>query len=61
MKKIEEFYNLHYKTVQMMDWSELTAKQKITLEKSRDYWSFKFKKAVNDFNISLLNKLKKTI
>ena len=49
MKELEDFYNNHYKTTDMMDWSELTEKQKKALENSREYWSYQLSRSIDDF------------
>jgi hypothetical protein len=61
MKELENFYNTHYKTDQMMDWSELTDKQKKALENSQEYWKFKLDNAIDDFRIACLKEVDKLI
>lgn len=61
MKELENFYNNNYKTDQMMDWSELTDKQKKALENSREYWSFQFNKALDDFKNACQKEVEKLI
>ena len=61
MKELENFYNNHYKTDQMMDWSELTDKQKKALENSREYWSFQINKALDDFKNACQKEVEKLI
>jgi DNA-binding MarR family transcriptional regulator len=61
MKELENLYNNHYKTKQMMDWSELTDKQKKALENSREYLSFQFNKALDDFKNDCQKEVEKLI
>lgn len=61
MKELENFYNNHYKTDQMMDWSELTEKQKKALENSQEYWKFKLDNAIDDFRLACLKEVDKLI
>jgi hypothetical protein len=61
MKELENFYNNHYKTDQMMDWSELTDKQKKALENSQEYWKLKLDNAIDDFRLACLKEVDKLI
>lgn len=57
MKQLESFYNDHFKTENMMDWSELTEEQKIKLSESLSYSSYKLNLAIQSLKKSLLNLL----
>jgi hypothetical protein len=61
MKDLENFYNNHYKTDQIMDWSELTEKQKNALEKSSEYWKHQLDNAIKDFRIACIKEMEKLI
>jgi hypothetical protein len=61
MKDLENFYNNHYKTDQIMDWSELTEKQKNALEKSSEYWKYQLDNAIKDFRIACIKEMEKLI
>jgi hypothetical protein len=49
MNELEYFYNNHFKTPDMMDWTELTDKQKKTLENCGQYSTYKLKEAIINF------------
>jgi len=59
MKELENFYNNHYKTSEMMDWSELTERQKQALEKSGEYWKFQLDIATDNFTLACLKEIDK--
>lgn len=64
MKELEYFYNNHYRTPDMMLWSQLTAKQKEALENCPEYLSYQLEKAVHSFSLDCLtevNKLKEVV
>ena len=61
MEELEYFYKNHYKTNQMVDWSELTDYQKTLLEKSIEYHSFKLNKALENFKDVICKDIEKLI
>lgn len=61
MKELELFFNNHYKTDQMMDWSELTEKQKQALEKSQEFRKYNLEKAIEEFRVVCLKEVDKLI
>lgn len=59
MKDLENFYNNHYKTKDMLEWAELTVEQKNMLTKSPDYFNYQTKVALANFGAALEETVKK--
>ena len=61
MKKLEDFYNNNYKTTNMLEWSQLTERQKIALMHSREYRKFELDAAFDGFKLACILECNKLI